>query len=1057
MTQAKPKKFIDVATVHERLDNRAALESQIHADPADPVVGEQLQQAYRDAGRDKELLELLLTRAESVPSDRQRVGLLQQAAHLCAEQGDPGDALLVLLTAFGLDGENVEIADQMDQLAYITGQWDPVLDAYLLAAAKSENKNVAGGLWLRIACAHALVTGDSEALFSALDNVHSLDSEWAAAYLDSVEGQAHALELVLTLAQLYSRIEDRSRRARALSRAIAMTMDLPQKADLHAQLAELHVANSDNVAANWHLREALRLDPGRHDCQAALIALSKEAGDFRTAASMLRNQALAGATVRTEAAFEAAKLYSELDENTACFDLLMVTMNQDPHHLGAAVPLAERHYKDKRWAELEPLLELIIQNRAELSGPHKDALSEVELFRRAGECAAALEKWQQSDQYFAKVLALDPSDKKALAGSALARQKEGHLDGAFQAYQALFEQQQNSAASLRAKTLLEMATIRWQQGNDESLALAQQAAEIDPENADIGRLLAEIHESKGDFGAALKARQALLEHVDLATRIELHCEIANLRCRKLDDPQGAIAEYNLALEKDKDNRRVLHALMELYSACEFWEEAVETILRVAELESEPLRRGKYFDAAGDIARRRLGQDRAIDCFEQALRCFFVDAKELPENLRAGCMRPFHRMVEFLHDKQDYEQLERCYRRMIQRLPQDDPQVVQLWQEVGNLYSNKLGRTEDAIASYEVVSSLDDSTIHKRQLLGLYEQSDEQIDKAIEQRLLLTEKEPTNHENYDVLTELYLRGGQPDRAWCATRALIYLGHASEAQKSFFFQNQPAEMRWPRIPLDPIMWGNLRHPDENPHVRSVLALISDIMVQGWAVNEHDLIARDGHSHLHNDLRGLIWGVAYALGMPEARVTVDLELNADILFVPTPSGPAFVVGRGIWQAPHIRARVHSAAITIANARLDAQLRHLASLEQLDAIMMAAITLVRPDVAVAPEMADEVSHAHRALKKGLPQARKVRLAHAVDALINSGQRHDMPAWVQAVDCTAHRVALLLSGDLHVAGEIAARCPNPTEIMTDLVVFSCSKVHGDLRRDLSIEACVPT
>ncbi len=1044
--------FIDAATVHERLDNNTALESQIYEDPADAAVSDQLEMAYREQGRTEELLQLLLTRAENVATSAERVLILQNAAEVCSSTGDDDSALMILLTSFEQATGNRAIADQLDQLAHRTGQWDDVLDAYLLAAARMDDPARAGDLWLRIACAHAFVTGDAEQLSASLEHVHSVSDGWAQGYLDLVEQQLNSEELLRSLADLCLRIGDLPRRARCLTRCIAKNDAFVVKAALHAELASLAVGQDDTVAANWHLREALRLDPQRADCQAALIALNKQEGNVREAADLLKSQALTQGQDRSEAAFEAAQLYSDLDENTQCFDLLSVAIQDDPHHLGAAMPLAERYYADKRWSELEPLLDLLLANKSNLP---PTALGVSELFFRAGRCAYELGNGAKALDLLQRSRALDPHDTSTLALVATVLVEQGDLAGAYEANRQLLDSQQSVVAQVKIHTRLAKIRVE-QQMLDEARYHATEAYRLKPSNLEAGRLLASVLESLECYQDAARVRRELIAHADLSGQVKLHSELASLRCWKLDDPMGAIREYERALTKQPDNRKVMHNLLELYTAVERWEDAVDVILQIADVEEEPIRRGKYYDAAGAILRSKMGDIRAVKCFNMALDCFFLDTTDLPENLRAGCLRPFHRIVEFLHEKQDYVQLERSYRKMIQRLHKDDPQVVHLWQELGHLYKSKLNRPEDAIASYEVVSALEPNSDHQRVLLGLYEQSEEQADKAIEHRIALTREQPFEPSHYNALTEIYLRLGQPDRAWCATRVLVFLEKATEAQKSFYFQHQHNEMRWPRTPITAAMWGHLKHPGENALIGNILALIADAMLADCAVDESELHARDGQTPLHNELRGLVGGVAYAMGMPAARVTVDLDVAADLLFLPTLHGPVFVVGRGIWQAPTMRARVHAAALVLACARPSAQLRQLSeSPEHLDAVLLGAMSFVNPSLTLPPALAPQVAHVHQVLKNRLPQARKVRLAHAVQALLASGTRHDMRAWWQAVDCTSQRVAVTLSGDLHVGVEIAHRQPKTAhDIVADLVQFSISPELGSMRRDLDIANC---
>lgn len=155
-------------------------------------------------------------------------------------------------------------------------------------------------------------------------------------------------------------------------------------------------------------------------------------------------------------------------------------------------------------------------------------------------------------------------------------------------------------------------------------------------------------------------------------------------------------------------------------------------------------------------------------------------------------------------------------------------------------------------------------------------------------------------------------------------------------------------------------------------------------------------------------------------------------------------------------MRARVHAAAIVLACARPSAQLRQLSeSSEHLDAVLLGAMSFVRPELSVPPAMAQQITHVHQVLKQRLPQPRQVRLAHAVQALMASGIRHDMQAWWHAADCTSQRVALALSGDLQVGVEIAHRNPKDAhDIVADLVRFSISPALGAIRRDLGIANC---
>ena len=104
-------------------------------------------------------------------------------------------------------------------------------------------------------------------------------------------------------------------------------------------------------------------------------------------------------------------------------------------------------------------------------------------------------------------------------------------------------------------------------------------------------------------------------------KVKLLDEIGDIYHEKLQNAQKAIAAYLEALEvAARQSRQLLHKVLDLYSETKQWKKAVEIIERIAELETDPIRSGKYYHAAARICRDELKSlDDAIEYFNQRAR------------------------------------------------------------------------------------------------------------------------------------------------------------------------------------------------------------------------------------------------------------------------------------------------------------------------------------------------------------------------------------------------------------------------------------------------------
>ena len=686
-----------------------------------------LEALYRSNAEWSPLARVLLERAEAVTEPSKRAGLLREVAAMYRDQlGNVVAARTVLLTAFDTDPASAETAEALEAIASETGQWIETIEAYRGQAVYQAQTApaLAGELWLRVACIHLVVTHDARAAQSALDQVHEVDLGRAARLFDVLDQAATTSVAVEYLAGVAHRVGDLSRSGALLNRAVSLEPSGSRRSHLHLLIGRLELDQGNDQGAEWHLSESIRLEPASTESRACLADLFKARGEHRRAAELLDagRAVIDDPSARAQVACQAAAIYADdLGEKTSAFDLFSLALTHDPGNVGAAAPLAERYYTEKRWHDLEPIIDMLAA-RCDLLGD--DSASKAQLLCRAGETATHLSKRDKARDYFHSALGYEPTSLDALLGAAQADLHLGDVDAAVELFdRALTVQRSRHVPHAElAETLFGSAQAREKRGERAEARSLYQSILKGGFHAGAAEALCESHLAESDVDAAIELKlQTIADHDDKG-RVRVLTEAADLAATRQGNASRAVDLLNRALEHGPNNCHVLHKLVDLHSEARRWGEAVQAILRMANIETDPLRKGKYFHAAGSIARRELNLDSAVEYFNSALDCYFGGASETaagPE--RERMMSAFRSMVSSLGEAGDWKQVERNYRQMIKRLGNGDPALAQLWTELGNVYRNHLGQRYAAINSFEVASALDGGRLtHDRVLIDLYE-------------------------------------------------------------------------------------------------------------------------------------------------------------------------------------------------------------------------------------------------------------------------------------------------------------------------------------------------
>ncbi len=895
---------------------------------------------------------------------------------------------------------------------------------------------------------------------------------------DDTTGAAAAYQEVTTLDERHrgalhalARLHERAGRLQpalaALQRLLEHTAAaaFAERADLLQRIGHIHLAARDAANARGSFAQAIALDRDSAPAHEGLARVHVQQGELVAAGEELVRAAQLSASPddATRCLADAAWLYRHrLGDAERARAHLHRILELDPEHADARAALAELLAETRQWEDLWPHLEQqVARARAGAELPPKERL---ELYARAARCAAELGRFPAAMELYDAACALEVRPALQLE-RADALFRSGALEAAAAAYQTIAVQ--HAQALERAQLVglhRRLAQIHTALGKPaQAQAFHHKVLDLDPRHRETLEDLIELSLARGRHDEAIASLRSLGASLPPAERIAILERIGDLYRDKLANPGRATSTYLEALELDAGNHRVLQRLLDLQTGAGQWKAAVETIDRFLEHEADPARRGSYFLASAEIRRTELvDRPGAIACYEAALD-ELLRAEPLPAAARARALDAFRALHELLAADQSWKHLEQAYRRMIRRLPKDDPGLVQLWDALGEIYRTALAHPQSAIEAFEVAHSLDPdkSPQRARVLAELYAQAGARRPAETTGRAAkLVGLDPTNPDAYRALGRASLEAGRIDEAWCVSRALVFLEQATPDEAALYRRHKAHEVRKATGILDEDAWAYVRHPDEDRAISAIFALIWEAAVALRAGPPKTFELKPKERMPVEEGTGVIAKI-----FRHAARVLNVALP-DVYVQPRRSGrlrlancldkgrlvPTVIVGRDLMTG------YRDTEIAAAVGALLAQLRPayylklaLAGVDELEAALVAAARLVGKQAGRA-----ELEPLAGAF---LPELQKRATRPVTEALAALASRlpepPDLARWRAAVDATAQRAGLLVSGELAASARMlssdAALAGRPSQRVADLVGYSVSPGYFAVRRHLGV------
>jgi tetratricopeptide (TPR) repeat protein len=1092
--------------LEDREAARSCLEQVLELDPANDEAFEQLDRIYQHTEATERLIELLVDRTDHVETVAQG-RLLHRVARLYEQLDQPDKALIVLEAAANAAPEVTGVVRDLERLKPKPVPDDPMERLeHQLAEAPSDAKRIEiyekmAALWQQ----RERIDRAIESLRHVLTLDHRRDScyrkleqllhqegrfEDLAALLRQhieVSAASERVELGLRLAKIlegpledprgaievYNGVvsieKDNSPALQALVRLNEDIADWPQVVEAQRKLTQ---------CANEQMRIDLLYRMGciytdrlgdLEQAEACFYDLVQEAPDHVKGAAQLayiyRGRGDWGKAVRlllqaeeaSSSPPEKARLLYEagiarlegMDDEEGAAELLSRTLAVDPDHAQAAEPLSEIYYKQGRFEDLGPVIDVMLRKV-----DPEDTQRLPGLFHKAAVVAAATEKPDRAAKYFQKAYDLDPAHLPTLQGLAGLTLRREEWTEARRWLQELVEQGGRLEPGDLVDALFNLATCARHLDDKQASAKAyQRALSIDPEHQPSLEALAELQAGAGDWQAVLAAKLALLESAEGDKRVELYQEVGEIQWRQLGRTDEAITAYRKALDLKPESHVALHQLIELFSATDQWAGTVEMCDRMAQIEKEPKLRAKYYMTAGVAARDKL-QDpsRALEYLNKVLD---NDLEQL---------KAFESIDQICTKRRDWKQLQQNYVRMIKRLPEEGYRELKLmlWHNLGEVLRTRRRDFESAIAAFEAAARLEPDNLERRKILAeLYLNSGTKYAKqAISAHHDLILRSPHEFGLYRALRRIYMESGQYDCAWCLCEALSLMQQADAEELGFYKQYRRGHIRRAAAPINDELWQRfVHHPEQEPMINTIFALVTPVVASMTVrpAAHYGLKTKDRCDPSSDlPLVQMFYYATSVLNVTKAALYLDPGKPAGLLMAHTPDTPSFMAGSHILHERSEKELAFTIARQLTFLRPEHFLRNaLPSRAQLQAVLFGVLRFFMPELELPPEHSQATKQIVDRLKQHLNLGQREQLELLVRRF---SPKHisKLDRWWTSLDLTADRLGLLLCNDLEVAAAIINAEPSASEVapadrIAQLAAYSTSEAYMKAREKLKI------
>lgn len=1041
-------------------DNAAAIETYkdiLAQEPTDFDALQALERLYLGGNQVDDYLETLEAQLDATADVEQQITIYEKMAQALVTLADDRErATEVLEKIVMLDPNRDQTYRQLEELYGGLEKWTELVETYRSHIEASVD----------VQTKVQLLAAMGEVYEKQVEDIdRSIDT-----YQEILELDPHNYYAADTLSQLQERIEDWPSAIETLSRLADLTGDMGQRTELLTRMGRvLHQKLGSADEAEMRLTQALDINPGHVPAMVLLAEIYKERSDWLKASRILEQASdyAQNNIEKTNLSAEAAFInYEELDDEDKAVELFAKTLLLDPEHARVGKILAGVYFEREDFGQADPVYDMLTRKIETLE---LEPDEQRDLYLAAAKTARALRNADKALKQFKRAYDIDSTNHEVLSGMADLLFEREDWERAFKLYQTILVQHRDTQSDEdTVRVYFRLGTIKNQQDEPrKALNYLEKALEVDPHHEQTLMAIINLQAQAGDWEGVIQAKRALVDITHEGdAKFALYKDIGELYADKLGSRDKAAEAYQQALDIRPDDYPLLHTLLDLYTGSKRWEDAVHTIDRIVEVESDGKRRSRYHYTAAVLLRDELtAHDEAIDRFNMVL-------DDDPSMLKA-----FQAIDTMVTKSKDWKTLERSYRKMLKRLPPEgnDALKITLWNNLAEIYRTRLRDYKSAVAAFDVAAKLDPGNVDRHiKMAELYERlllddPNEYVDAAVREHQILIANEPFRYESYHALFSIYTKAQQVDKAYCVAAVLNFLKKASPEEEAYFEQHRRGDFQMARQRMsEDTLRRHVFHPDQDLYLTGILGLIAPAVAAWRAVelpgslNDKDRIDVSVDPSLFSRMTKYVKDV---LNVSQPDVFLRPNDMGDLTLMNIKRNnqlhPTIVVFQNLLRG---KAESHL-AFALGRYMMDLYLPHFCfvaldrSPQALKQVFMACLhgvgLPVQGDVAALDQISREI------FGRMQPAARD-QLRSLLQKFIEAGGSTDVKRWAAASELTAYRVGLLLSADLRIAGQMISQeqaplgvgaTMSPRDKIKELVLYSISEDYFTARRAIGVHA----
>ena len=1003
-----------------------------------------LELLYERTEQTEDYLDVLEQQLDIVTTEDDQVSLYQRMAAVWEEKwGKLDRAADCLEKVLEISPQHVPTYQNLERLYRTDSRFDDLVDALSRHIGATNDPGERIDLYMAMAQVYEASLQDPDRAIEGYTDVLSFNPD-----------HTHALD---ALARLYEQIEAWERAVDVMERLNSLVDDQSYCMGILFRLGRIAEEQTNDAAgAEEYYQQVLAIEGTHAEAMTHLVELYKLRGDWAKAASMMvRAEAhTANQLEKARLLYEAgAAFYQQLDDEGQAAELFARCLAVDPDHQQAGEPLARIYYRDGRYQEVEPILDMLVRK-----ADRRDNKTLQDLYFRLANTSDSLEKHDKALKYYRAAYDIDSTHLPTLTSMAALLFRLEDWDRAFKIYQTILVHHRDSQQPEEIVDIYyRLGTIKLKLGErKKAINMLEKALEIDGTHRPTLESVIELQAKQNDWEAVITAKRSLMAQADEAERFTLLDEIGDIYHERLGNTQKACTYYEESIQLQPDCHESLHKLLELYTESSSWKQAVDIMSKLAELETDDGRRSKYLYTAAVVYRDEVKSlDDAVTYFNRAL------------DHNVELLKAFEAIDRITTQMKDWKQLERNYRKMIKRLPQDGMTglKVMLWHNLGEIYRSRMQDFQSAATAFEVAANLDPDNLQRHEILAeLYQLSGpDYAQKAVSEHQILIKNSPFKFESYKALRRIYMDSRQYDKAWCLCSTLSFLKKADPEEQQFYEQYRQRGFVQARTRLTDEIWHRyVFHREEDRYIGAIFATVAPI-ISAMTARPHKQyrLKRKDRRDLATDqlLFSKVFSyVVSVLGIVTPELYLRPDQQTGLVMAHTTEVPSFVVGSDLLQGRPEKELAFAISKQLSFIRPEHFLRNvLGAPSQLKTVFFSALKLVQPNFPVPPADIPAVDKTLKYMAGKLHPAQAEQLAGLVAKFAQAQAGVDLSKWWTTTELTANRAGFLLCNDLEVAARMISLEPagigamTPKEKVKDLVLYSISEDYFQARQHLGM------